>query len=96
MISSPPASHSTPYGKFVMNKHLEDENLQNRYYQRIFQLPNPLLLEEIILDKEMTVLDKEKEISSLKLGGDKILLQEGRRGFHQPDPINQKNPPLGK
>ena len=84
-----PAIHSTPYGKYVMNKHLETENPQKRYYQRIFQLPNPPLLGEIILekgkiilDKEELVVDKEKKISSLKIGGDKILPQEGRRGFH--------------
>ena len=44
----------------------------------------------------MIVLDKENEISSLKLEGDKIILQERRRGFHQPDPINQEDPLLGK
>ena len=56
------------------------ENSQNRYYHRIFQLLNLLLLEEIILDKgkiildkgriipdnEELVLDKEREISILK------------------------------
>ena len=60
-------------------------SLQEGYYQRIFQLSNPLLLGEIILqkgkiipDKEELVVDKEKKISSLKLGGDKIIPQEGR------------------
>ena len=55
-----------------MNKHLEAENPQKQYYQRIFQFPNPLLLEEIILDKgrlipdkEELVFDKEREISFL-------------------------------
>ena len=73
-------------GKYDLNKHLEAKNQQGRYYQRIFQLPNPLLLEQIILqkgriihDKEELVIDIEKKISSLKLGGDKILPQEGRR-----------------
>ena len=67
-----------------MNKHLEVENTQKRYYHRIFQLSNPSLLEEIIMengktifDKEELVVDKEKNISSLKLGRDKILPQEG-------------------
>ena len=71
-----------------MNKHLGVENPQKRYYQRIFQPPNPLLLREIILDKgkiipdkEELVVDKEKKISSLKLEGDKILPQGGLRGF---------------
>ena len=104
-----PADHSTPYEnsisfeKYVANKHLKVENLQKRYYQRIFQLSNPSLLREIILengkiisDKEEQVVDKEKKISSLKLGGDKILPQEGRRGFCEPNPISRKDPPLGK
>ena len=58
-----------PYGKFVTNKHQEVENPQKRYYQRIFQLSNLLLLGEIILDKgriipdkEELVVDKEKHI----------------------------------
>ena len=51
---------------------------------------------EIILDKGRIVPEKEKKISSLKLQGDKILLQEGRRGFHQLDHINQEEPLLGK
>ena len=70
-----------------MNKHLEAENPQKQYYQQIFQLPNPSLLEEIILEKgniisnkEELVVDKEKKISSLKLGRDKILPQKGWRG----------------
>ena len=63
-----------------MNKHLEEENPQNRYYQQIFQLLNPLLLRVIILekgriisDKEELVVDKERKISSPKGGGDRIL-----------------------
>ena len=84
--SSPPAGYFTsygnsiPYGKHVSNKHLEAENLQGRYYQWIFKLPNLLLLVEIImqkgkivLDKEELAFDKEKKIPSLKLGEDKIL-----------------------
>ena len=43
-----------------MNKHLEAKNPQNRYYQRIFHLPNPLLLEEIVLDKGRIISDKEE------------------------------------
>ena len=94
LASSPPAGHSTPYGnsipygKYVSDKHLEVENLQERYYQRIFQLLNPSLYGEIILEKgkiipykEELIVDKEKKISSLKLGGDKILPREGMRGF---------------
>ena len=72
-MSSPSACYSTPYGKFVMNMHLEVENSQKRYYQPIFQLPNPLLLGEIILDKiriihnkEELVFDKERERLFLK------------------------------
>ena len=76
-----------------MNKHLEAENPQKQYYHRIFQLSNPLLLGEIILDKGRIVPDKEKDISSLKLGGHKILLQERMRGFHQLDPISKEDPP---
>ena len=71
-----------------MNKHPEAENPQKRYYHRIFQLPNPSLIGEIILkkgkiipDKKELVIYKEKKISSLKLGEDKILPQEGRRRF---------------
>ena len=79
-----------------MNKHLEVENPQNRYYQKIFQLPNPLLLGEIIMDKGRIVLDMEKESSSLKLRGGKILLREGNIGFCQHGPINQEDPFLGK
>ena len=85
---------------YVTNKHIEVENPQKRYYQRIFQLLNPshlveIILEKgkIILDKEELVFDKENKISSLKLGGDKILPQEGRRGFREPNPISQKDPP---
>ena len=59
--------------KFVTNKYLEAENLQKRYYQLIFQLSNPLLLEEIILDKGMIipnkeelVFDKEREVLIIK------------------------------
>ena len=51
---------------------------------------------KIIHDKEELVYDKENKISSLKLGGDKILPQEGRRGFCEPNPISRKYPPLGK
>ena len=89
-----PTDHSTSYGNSILygknatNKHLEAENLKKQYYQLIFQLPNPSLLGEIILEKgkiipekEELVVDKENKISSLKLGGDKILSQEGRRGF---------------
>ena len=47
------------------------------------------------MDEGRIIPDKKKEISSLKLG-DKILLREGRRGFHRPDPINKEEPPLGK
>ena len=72
-----------------MNKHPKAKNPQKRYYQRILQLSNPLLVGEIILekkkiifDKEELVVDTEMKISSLKLGGDKILPREGRRGFH--------------
>ena len=90
-------------GKYDSNKHLEAKNPQGRYYQRIFQLSNPLLHGEIILqkgriilDKEEPVVNKEKKISSLKLGGDKILPQEGRRGLGEPNPIRRKDPPLGK
>ena len=50
----------------------------------------------MILDKEELVVDKEKKISSLKLGGDKILPGEGRRGFGESNPISRKDPPLGK
>ena len=71
-----------------MNKHPKAENPQKRYYQRMLQLSNPLLVREIILekrkiifDKEELVVDTERKISSLKLGGDKILPREGRRGF---------------
>ena len=56
-----------------MNKNLKAENLQKQYYQRIFQPPNPLLLEEIIQDKgkiihdkEGLVIDKEKHIYPYK------------------------------
>ena len=90
-------------GKYDSNKRLEAKNPQGRYYQLIFQLLNPLLQGEIILqkgriilDKEELVVDKEKKISSLKLGGDKILPQEGRRGLGEPNPIRRKDPPLGK
>ena len=75
--SSLPAGHSTPYEnsisyeKFVTNKHAEAENRQKRYYQRIFQFPNPFLLgaiilekRRIIIDKEELVVDKERKISS--------------------------------
>ena len=79
------------------------ENLQKRYYQQIFQPLNHLLLGEIILNKgkiipykEELVVDKETKISSLKLGGDKILPQEGRGDFREPNPISRKDPPLGK
>ena len=30
-VSSPPASHPTMYGKFVMNMHTQAENAQKRY-----------------------------------------------------------------
>ena len=100
---SSPYGNSIPYGKYVTNKNLEAENRQKRYYQRIFQLLSPSLLGEIILekgkiitDKEEIVVDKEKDISSLKLRGDKILPQEGRRGFREPNPINRKDPPQGR
>ena len=63
-------AENIPYGKFVTNKYLEAENPQKRYYQRIFQLPNPLILREIILykgkiipDKEELVVDMEKHIN---------------------------------
>ena len=63
-----------------MNKNPKAENSQKRYYQRILQLSNPLLVGEIILekrkiifDKEELVVDTEKKISFLKLRGDKIL-----------------------
>ena len=36
---------------------------------------------KIILGKEELVVDKKKKISSLELEEDKILPQEGRRGF---------------
>ena len=79
------------------------ENPQKQYYQRIFQLPNLLLLREIILekgkiirDKEELVVDKEKKISSLKLGGNKILPQEGMRGFRELNLISRKDLILGK
>ena len=56
-------------GKFATNKHLEVENPQKQYYQRIFQFPNLLLLGEIILNKgriipdmKELVVDKEKHI----------------------------------
>ena len=42
-----------------MNKHLKVENPQKRYYQRIFQALNPILLGEIILDKGKIIIDKE-------------------------------------
>ena len=71
-----------------MNKHPKAENPQKQYYQRMLQLSNPLLVREIILekrkiifDKEELVVDTERKISSLKLGGNKILPREGRRGF---------------
>ena len=83
-----------------MNKHLEVENPQKRYYLWIFHLSNLILLGEIILengkiipDMEELVVDKENEISSLKLGGDKILPQEGRRGFREPNLISEKRSP---
>ena len=79
------------------------KNPQKRYYQQIFQLPKPSLLREIILEKgkiipnkEDLVVDKEKKISSLKLGGDKILPQKGRRGFCEPNLISRKDSSLGK
>ena len=43
---------------------------------------------KIIPDKEELVVDKEKKISSLILGGDKILPQEERRGFRERNPIS--------
>ena len=43
-----------------MNKHLEVENPQKRYYQLIFQFSNPLLLGEIILDKGRVIPDKKE------------------------------------
>ena len=42
-----------------MNKHLKEENPQKRYYQRIFEPPNPLPIKEIILDRGKIILDKE-------------------------------------
>ena len=51
---------------------------------------------KIIYDKEELVVDKEKKIFSLKLEGDKILSQEGKRGFRELNPIRRKDPPLGK
>ena len=99
---STPYGNSIPYGKYVSNKHLEVKNSQKQYYQRIFQFPNLSLLEEIILekgkiisDKEELVVDKEKKIFSLKLGEDEILPRKGRRGFCKPNPVSQKDPPLG-
>ena len=47
---------------------------------------------KIIPDKEELVVDKENKISSLKLGGDKILPQKGRRELGEPNPINRKDP----
>ena len=60
------AGHSTPYwnstlyGKFVTNNHLEVEIRESNIINEIFQLPNPLLLGEIILDKERIIPDKEE------------------------------------
>ena len=98
-----PYGNSIPYGKYVSNKHIWAKNPQKQYYQQIYQLLNPSLLGEIILEKgkiisnkEELVVDKEKKISSLKLRGDKILPREGRRGFGEPNLISWKDPPLGK
>ena len=72
------------------------ENLQKRYSKQNFQLPNPLLIEEIILDKGMIipdkeelVYDKEREISFLKKKGDSF--RRKREGFSKPSSINQKD-----
>ena len=104
-----PIGHSTPYEnsityrKCTLNKHIKAGNPQKRSYQRIYQLPNPSFLGEKILEKgkvipnkEELVIDKEKKISFLKLGGDKILSREGMREFREPNPISKKDPPLGK
>ena len=102
-VSQPfyPIWNSIPYGKYVSNKHLEAENPRKRYYQLIFQLPNLSLIREIILkkgkiilDKEELVVYKEKKISFLKLREEKILPQEGRKGFRGPNPISKKDPQL--
>ena len=60
-VSSPPVGHPTAYGKFVMNKHTKAENLKKiDIYQWISQPQNPLFLIRLILDRE-------KEVLSLKL-----------------------------
>ena len=72
---------------------------KKRYYQRIFQLSNPLLLGEIILDngkiipdKEELVVDKEKHIFIPK--NRRFLPEIGGR-FGKPLSINQEDPPRG-
>ena len=82
-----------------MHKHLEAENPHKRYNQRVFQLSNPLLLKEIILDKgkiipdkEELVVDKEKYIFIPK--NNRFLLEIGGR-FGKPLSINHEDPLMG-
>ena len=78
-----------------MNKHLEVENPQNQYYQRIFQLSNPLLLGEIILDKGRIIPDKEELVfdreRELSLPKKRRFFRRKKRGFSKPPSINQED-----
>ena len=63
-VLSPPDDRPSTYDKFVMDK---DGKYAKYIYPRISWFPNLLLLENINPDRKELILDKEREILSLKL-----------------------------
>ena len=48
-VSSPPVGHPTAYGKFVMDKHTKEENMQKRYLSAGFLVSKSLIFRNINL-----------------------------------------------
>ena len=55
-VSSPPTSHPTTYGKFVMDKCIKEENKLEKYLSADFPIFIPYFSKRLTLDKEEEIL----------------------------------------
>ena len=92
-ILSPPASHSTIYRKFVMEKYTKAENTQNIFISGFSSFQIPYFPKRLILDKEELILDKEEDILSLTL---RNFLSKNQGEIREPLFVNQEDPPRGE